>query len=433
MAALEFHQDSFVGRRSINEDSCLALSLNGGGTFLAVADGMGGVAGGEVASALVLERVRSFLESVFVSDVKPEGLVEILKETYRLSQEVIRHETKTRSALEGMGTTLSCVLVKSDSFVVGNVGDSRVYLFRENTVSQMTEDHTHIQEFQRATGRRADPEMLLAYGHVLTKSIDGGTEKPDIFPADKPFWRLREGDALLLCSDGLITDKTETTYDHWNQHIFGTADLRTAAQHLITEAFDAGSTDNISVVLATYGSVERHSIDHRDNQPPRTRRMNQSPERVPRRWSVLVGLLSMAFVLVIATAVFFAGRRSSTDDKHSVDSVQKVLIGPPAAVTGPVHEQGRSQRKGWIPFPQTAMEPYRLTDTFGWSEYQPQDSVDHYEIIFGSLAPARMQANYVDLKQVKGLRPAWSCLVTVHVILRDGRRYQGQTRIKLQE
>jgi hypothetical protein len=79
------------------------------------------------------------------------------------------------------------------------------------------------------------------------------------------------------------------------------------------------------------------------------------------------------------------------------------------------------------------MEPYRLTDTFGWSEYQPQDSVDHYEIIFGSLAPARMQANYVDLKQVKGLRPAWSCLVTVHVILRDGRRYQGQTRIKLQE
>jgi len=219
---------------------------------------MGGVAGGQVASKTALSTAEDFLTERFQFQVEVEDLKDILSDLYERAQESIRDITDDDPSLEGMGTTLTCVLGYQDHFVVGNLGDSRVYYLNGESITQVTEDHSYLQEFKNKAGNdNLDPQFVAQYGHIINKTLDGTGDEPDFFPNEDIAFRLDGNDGFLLCSDGLIVDKLKEQEQLFKSYMLGTPDLQTAAESLVSLAYYSGSTDNISVVLAEAGSLQR--------------------------------------------------------------------------------------------------------------------------------------------------------------------------------
>ncbi len=258
MLPISAHGTTFPGRREVNQDDILHCYPGPEAFFLAVADGMGGAAGGQVASQTVLQTAREFLFERFQRSVQAGQLKSILATLYDHAQEAIRQLVREDSSLQGMGTTLTCVLGYDDRFVVGNLGDSRTYYLHENTMTQVSEDHSYLQEFKKRSGDRPlDPEFIAQYGHIINKTLDGNDDEPDFFPLDDTAFHLHERDGFLLCSDGLLVDRIKNSEKLFKSYLLGTPDLRTAAESLVSLAYYSGSTDNISIVLAEAGTLKR--------------------------------------------------------------------------------------------------------------------------------------------------------------------------------
>ena len=249
------YSKSIKGRRNTNQDTCIAME-EGNLTFLAVADGMGGASGGEIASQTVIEVCKNHIIQAAKKSINPENLKSILDKIYEECQwhlSIIIHENP---ALSGMGTTLSCVLLMENRFVWGNIGDSRVYRFKGQELRQITVDHSLIEEYRSEYGNDI-PDYVKSRSNVITRSIGNDKDDPDIFPERKEFEILNPGEGLLICSDGLIPEKTIDDIAWLSDILLGTKNLRDAAQHMVSTSFENGSTDNISVVLFEYGKFKR--------------------------------------------------------------------------------------------------------------------------------------------------------------------------------
>ncbi len=421
IAVVEYCDLSFAGRREGNEDECLAFQLGPDACFLAVADGMGGLEGGEIASHLVLASARTFLEHAFAGEVQDDDLKHILLAMYRSTQKELAAEKVKRPALRGMGTTLTCVLIKGGKYIVGNVGDSRVYLCRDNALVQVTEDHTFIQQLLREN-KKPDAAMLEHYSHYVTRCIEGGTDDPDIFPLDAGWSSLRDGDGFLLCSDGLITDKSDTDPQHMYFCLTGTKDVHAAAEQLVARAFHAGSSDNISVIVATYGNFPRAEIglksfpfpprDHETPSPPTSARSIPGPPkpvRLPVRFVVRTALAA-----IVALAIYLGVRHwdhvhrtilslwsddETAEQKNGNGRGQNSSDRPDRNATP--HEQSVSP---WDPFARLDVHPYKPTEQFTWSEFEPGDSLESYEISSGGGWINTERRNYATPDEFRGTR-----------------------------
>jgi len=232
--------ESIAGQRPYQEDSVLAETLADGRTLLAVADGMGGHAAGEVASALALETL-----SNAVRGGTPLG------EAFRLANARV-HEMASEPGKQGMGTTLVAILIDGDEYSAANVGDSRAYLVSAGGVRRLTEDHSFVAEAMRR-GQSEQEAMATPWRDALTRSI--GTDEEVEVDVFGPF-ALPTDSAFVLCSDGLY----KTLGDAELESLFRcSGSPRGAAQSLVTAAFDNGSDDNISVAIAEYGEVPRQT------------------------------------------------------------------------------------------------------------------------------------------------------------------------------
>jgi serine/threonine protein phosphatase PrpC len=232
--------ESIAGLRPYQEDSVLAETLSGGRTLIAVADGMGGHAAGEVASALALETLREL-----ILEGQPLG------DAFKLANARV-HEKASEPGKQGMGTTLVAVLVDGGEFSVANVGDSRGYLISSEGIRRLTEDHSFVAEAMKR-GQTEEEAMATPWRDALTRSI--GTDEEVEVDVFGPF-PLEPDSAFLICSDGLY----KTLADEELQQLFGTStSARGAAQSLVSAAYDGGSDDNISVAIAEYGEVPRLS------------------------------------------------------------------------------------------------------------------------------------------------------------------------------
>lgn len=232
--------ESIAGLRPYQEDSVLAETLADGRTLLAVADGMGGHAAGEVASALALETL-----SAAISDGQPLG------DAFRLANSRV-HAMASEPGKQGMGTTLTAVLVDGSEYSVANVGDSRVYLISPEGIRRLTEDHSFVAEAMKR-GQSEEEAMATPWRDALTRSI--GTDEQVEVDVFGPF-PLENDAAFLICSDGLY----KTLSDEGMNELFGRSSTpRGAAQTLVSAAYDGGSDDNISVAIAEYGEVPRQS------------------------------------------------------------------------------------------------------------------------------------------------------------------------------
>ncbi len=224
-------------KRATNQDYVLAQELAGGSILLAVADGVGGVGGGETASAEAIQALAAELDKMPESDPRAA-----LSRAFSVANERVRARAAKRPELQRMASTLVAALVRGNEAWVASAGDSRAYHFGQNELRQLTQDHTWVAEQVRA-GRLTEEEAKTnEFRNVITRGIGiEETVEPDIVgPVALPDESL-----LLLCSDGLSRVVSDP-------EIAGVLESGTAhemAERLIALANDAGGPDNISVVI----------------------------------------------------------------------------------------------------------------------------------------------------------------------------------------
>ena len=228
------HGRSDVGRvRSGNEDALLI-----GENVFAVADGMGGHRGGEVASAAALEPLVELDGRRF--DVPEEALAALTDAVVRANTEVARRSHDDPD-LHGMGTTLTAVLVDGRDAHLVHVGDSRAYLARGDRFVQLTDDHTLVQALLDQGRITADQVATHPHRSVITRAV-GVASDVDV---DGLRLTLRDGDRLVLCSDGLTGVVDDTTIARTVRE----QDPADAVEALVDAANAAGGPDNVTVVV----------------------------------------------------------------------------------------------------------------------------------------------------------------------------------------
>jgi PPM family protein phosphatase len=233
---LVFAAATDVGRmRKNNEDSYLSSK-----PVAAVADGMGGHSAGEVASAIAIEELAA------LRDRGPweneTAATDDLKQAILRANRRIREMAASDRKLNGMGTTLVALLEDGDMVHVANVGDSRGYLLRQGELSQVTVDHSLVQEL--VDDGRLSPEDAERHPQrsVITRALGIDPEVEfDLFT-----YKLQVGDRLLLCSDGL-SDVVEPT--QIRNVLLRVRSAQEAARRLITVANEQGGPDNITVIV----------------------------------------------------------------------------------------------------------------------------------------------------------------------------------------
>lgn len=252
MITLRFGSATDVGMvREQNQDSFLVAE-----PLFAVADGMGGHQGGEVASATALEVLKnSFGDGTTASD---------LVEAVRRANAKVWDKAQLDSALHGMGTTLTAIArvvddadvevpagvaqegaeppPPAETFAVINVGDSRAYLFRSDQLQQLTQDHSFVEEMVRAGELSADEAETHPKRNILTRAL--GVE-PTV-EADIETITPLPGDRMLLCSDGLVREVTD---DQIASVLRRLKNPEEAARELVQQAKAHGGHDNITVVI----------------------------------------------------------------------------------------------------------------------------------------------------------------------------------------
>ena len=244
---------SDVGRkRKGNEDS---LFLNPEQKLFVVADGMGGHAAGEVASKVAVDAVNEFvcLTSGDEEITWPFGLDESISYDGNRLKTAIRHAnrkvleaTREKTEYEGMATTVAAVLVDGDVANLGHVGDSRIYLFSEGVFTQLTSDHSWVNEQIQSGVISADQARSHPLRNVVTRALGG---KADL-AVDMQTRRMKAGDILLLCSDGLTAMVPDEDIARVLEEAKGA--IEKAARDLVAEANAHGGEDNITVVLLKF-------------------------------------------------------------------------------------------------------------------------------------------------------------------------------------
>lgn len=262
----ENNEDSFLVMRfgrsleklSTNLDEYLLeqnYSITGYGML--VADGMGGMAAGEVASRMALLKLVELIvdTSDWTLALKRHSDVKTVLQrmTHRFVQidKILKEEASNNDDLIGMGTTLTVAGTLGSDLVLGHIGDSRAYLLRGTNFKQLTRDHTLAQALIDAGVATSDDPAPRSMRHVLTAAIGSLDER--IEPQVQRF-RLTNRDQLLLCTDGL----TEMVEDDVIAQVLREAkSAQTGCQTLIDLALSAGGTDNITVVLARFTNNDR--------------------------------------------------------------------------------------------------------------------------------------------------------------------------------
>ena len=227
-------------RRDSNQDSCL---INKDLGLFIVADGMGGHSGGEVASAIAVETVQNiFKEAEEQKDSPNTTPREALSKAYeRASQKIYDRAANESPELAGMGTTMVVACTHEKTIYVGNVGDSRCYLFKKPHLWQITEDHSLLNEQMRAGLLSEDQSKSFVGRNVITRSVGYEREvRPDILER-----QIEPGEIYLICSDGLSGLVTDEKIGQ----ILCNNPPEKMAKACVDQALANGGDDNVTVLI----------------------------------------------------------------------------------------------------------------------------------------------------------------------------------------
>ncbi|GAA1040574.1 hypothetical protein GCM10009557_62250 [Virgisporangium ochraceum] len=257
--------------RSSNQDSVYA-----GPRLLAVADGMGGMAAGDLASSVVITKL-----SELDQDVPNEAMIGALDETVVAANDELRHGVDANPELRGMGTTLTALLISGRTIAMVHIGDSRAYLLREGRLRQVTKDHTYVQMLVDEGAITAEEASHHPHRSLVTQVLQGEPIEPN--------YSVREavaGDRYLLCSDGLSNVVSMATM---GDVLRDYRDQEECAERLIDLALRAGGPDNITVIVADICEVDdtdpdalrpQAAVSHRADEP-NGERLSPRPRTAP--------------------------------------------------------------------------------------------------------------------------------------------------------
>lgn len=228
--------------RANNEDSFDSVPELG---LFVVADGLGGAAGGERASAVAVRTLLSEARGA-TEPLSSQTLLAAIE----LANRLIRLESESDPSLRGMGTTVTAAVARAGRLEIVNAGDSRAYLFSGNQLRCLTRDHTVAREMAAAAGLDEDQLKNHRYRHILTKAV--GMEA--LVRADTVEAQFSTGDILLLCSDGL---HGVLSSERIANCLAGDSPLPEKARCLINATLHGGAPDNVTVLLARHPDESR--------------------------------------------------------------------------------------------------------------------------------------------------------------------------------
>ncbi|MCW2851898.1 MAG: pstP [Nocardioides sp.] len=302
---LHYSAISDVGRvRKDNQDSGYA-----GAWLLAVCDGVGGAARGDIASATAIQTLREL--DVPPADDTGADLLDRVADTLHEAHLRIGQLVDADPALNGTSTTATVALFDGDRVGMGHVGDSRAYLFRDKELSRLTKDHTFVQSLIDE-GRITEAESRVhPHRNLILKALDGMQEAdPDLFMIE-----LVPGDRLLLCSDGAcgVLDDGRLA----DILSMGTPDF--AAVELVRASLEAGSSDNVTCLVADVVTEEAAAADPSFEalEPLLVGAAAELRRRAPR-----------------AKGSLFRGHRSG--DTGELDPIEDEIVGGPSSPSAPI-------------------------------------------------------------------------------------------------
>jgi PPM family protein phosphatase len=337
--------------RDLNQDSVYA-----GPRLLAVADGMGGMAAGDVASNIVIAAMAPLDE-----DVPGDALVDALRQAVGTANQILRDTVDANPQLEGMGTTLTAVLFSGSKFGMVHIGDSRAYLLRNGEFAQITKDDTYVQML--VDEGRVSPEEASSHPQrsLLTRALDGRDIDPEYSVR-----QVLAGDRYLICSDGLSGVVSADTIGQTMREI---ADPQACVERLVQLALRGGGPDNITVVIADAidkdiveqapivggaASIDRGNTTVADNSTPAARasalqapRAPQPPpqsdpvdgfdrDAEPKGHPVRTALLVLVLLAVLGGGLWFGYRY--TQDQYYVGATEDgqlaIFRGVPGQIAG---------------------------------------------------------------------------------------------------
>ena len=247
---LEVGQGTHTGMiRTGNEDSFFSDLPHG---LFVVADGMGGHAAGEVASEMAVQILSDELRDAHV--LAEDAARRLVEQSVQRANQAIYQRTLTEVDKQGMGTTVCVLLVRGRKYLIGHVGDSRIYVLRDGVLRQLTKDHSYVQEQVDAGVLTPEQARYHPYSNVITRCVGANTDvQPDLYMGE-----IQGGDTFLIASDGL----TGMVDDRRLQQLLqARASAQRVVDALIAEANGRGGLDNITAIVVRVVSVDEPSPD----------------------------------------------------------------------------------------------------------------------------------------------------------------------------
>jgi serine/threonine protein phosphatase PrpC len=232
--------------RSNNEDNGAVIHLTATDVFTVLADGMGGHRSGDVASKMAVDFLTNHFHTYIQENPEVKDALQRLLED--ANNEIFTYSNENPEC-QGMGTTVIAIRVDQDQFVIAHVGDSRCYHIKGDTIEQITEDHTLVNELVKSGQITREEAEIHPRKNVIMRSV--GTDPTIEVDLAEHGWS--EGDYLLLCSDGL-SDKVKSA--KMLDVINGKGSLEDKTTELIQAANEAGGEDNITIILVHNAPTE---------------------------------------------------------------------------------------------------------------------------------------------------------------------------------
>ncbi|MDF3051203.1 MAG: protein phosphatase [Pseudonocardia sp.] len=225
-------------RRAVNQDSAYTSSR-----LLAVADGMGGHAHGEVASAVAISTIQAVDADLERADLHAVDLLATLGDAMSVAAQRLTEAAYSDPELRGTGTTLVALLLDGTRVGVGHIGDSRAYVLRDDELHQLTHDHTLVQSLVDEGKLTPDEAITHPRRSVLVRTLqEGSPVEPDLFPIEG-----QVGDRFLVCSDGVTAVLSHQQIYEILTEVAEPADV---VDRIIEAANEGGGPDNITCVVA---------------------------------------------------------------------------------------------------------------------------------------------------------------------------------------
>ena len=227
--------------RANNQDSYAAGELAGGAVWAVVCDGMGGAAGGNVASSVAVKTISRAIDDCYRDGMKPQSIFNMLESAVNRANAFLLDMAQEDVSLSGMGTTCVVVVVVNGVAYIAHVGDSRVYIIKKSgAFRQITRDHSYVQELVELGSITQAEARTYPGKNIITRAV-GIEDRIRVDVSEVP---LKENDVLLLCTDGLTNFVSD---ERITEIVVGSSDFE-YAEKLVQAANENGGGDNITVV-----------------------------------------------------------------------------------------------------------------------------------------------------------------------------------------